>query len=119
VSEIDVGAEFMGDWDLVEVRGYTLEELRAVDGVAGFRFFGDEKGGAELWCADVSCTLDVAFTETPEGLPAIQFTESFAEGAPRVRGRGAIVRDGWIKGSLTIRGGRARAFVAKRMRGRE
>lgn len=109
--DIDIGAEFMGDWDLVEVRGYTLEELR-VEGVAGFKFFGDEKGGAELWCGEVSCTLDVAFTEE-SGLPAIKFTESFSDG-PRVRGRGAIVRDGWIEGSLTI-GGRARAFVAKRM----
>ena len=112
MEDIDVGAEFMGDWDFVEVRGYTREELYA-GGVAGFKFFGDEKGGAELWCGEVSCTLDVAFRETPEGLPAIEFTECQPEGAPRVRGRGAIVRDGWLEGSLTI-GGRACAFVAKR-----
>jgi hypothetical protein len=105
---------FAGDWPLVSVRGSTEAELNAGE-PARITFWED--GTGEVVCAGVHAILDADYGETLEGLPAIQFKGRRSAGEKRstVSGLGAIRRGGKkLEGSLKI-GGRARAFVAKRL----
>lgn len=106
--------EFAGDWRLVKVHGYTQEELDA-GGPAYVTFWED--GSGDLSCAGVTTSLEVEYGETLEGLAAVQFKAQRpkGQGRGRVSGLGAIADHAvTLEGSLTI-GGRARAFVAKRL----
>ena len=110
----EIGDHFAGDWRIVRVHGYSETQLNTGE-PARMTFWED--GTGDLACAGVSVVLDVEYDETLEGSSAVIFKSRRAAGERRsaVSGLGAIKRDGdTLEGSLKI-GGRARAFVAKRL----
>ena len=111
--EEEICDQFAGEWRIVRVHGYSDAE-RDAGSPASLTFWED--GTGDLTCAGVSVVIDVEYGETLEGLSAITFEGRRAPGEKRsaVSGLGAIRKRGGLAGSVTI-GGRARAFVAKRL----
>lgn len=109
----EIREQFMGDWRITKVNGYTEAELHEGE-PARLTFWEDET--AELVCAGHDVDLDVQFDETVDGLAAVAFKGRGRAGQKRVTvsGLGAIRHTGkTLEGSLRI-GGRARAFTAQR-----
>ena len=93
--------DFVGDWRITSVHGYTDAELHEGE-PARISFEGDLT--AVLVCAGVDVTLDVQFGETLEGLSAATFRGRRPPGQKRVTvsGLAAIRRSGrTLEGSLT------------------